>query len=106
MGRPCKLTDHQKREAIKRRNQGETLADIARSYNVSPETISRLRAHLDLTDEETAGLANELHRIVENDRYPFSPRIARCGRSSTNYGRSPSASSCRREGLCAAIKRP
>jgi len=37
-----KLTDHQKREAIKRRNQGETLADIARSYNVSPATISRL----------------------------------------------------------------
>jgi hypothetical protein len=34
-----KLTPHQKREAIKRRNQGETLADIARSYNVSPATI-------------------------------------------------------------------
>jgi hypothetical protein len=31
MGRPFKLTDHQKREAIKRRDQGETLADIARS---------------------------------------------------------------------------
>jgi DNA invertase Pin-like site-specific DNA recombinase len=43
MGRPFKLTDHQKREAIKRRDQGETLADIARSYNVSPATISRLR---------------------------------------------------------------
>src|SRR6202030_341877 len=44
MGRPFKLTDHQKREAIKRRDQGETLADIARSYNVSPATISRLNA--------------------------------------------------------------
>jgi DNA invertase Pin-like site-specific DNA recombinase len=44
MGRPFKLTDHQKREAIKRRNQGETLADIGRSYNVSPATISRLTA--------------------------------------------------------------
>jgi DNA invertase Pin-like site-specific DNA recombinase len=42
MGRPFKLTDHQKREAIKRRNQGETLAEIGRSYNVSPATISRL----------------------------------------------------------------
>jgi DNA invertase Pin-like site-specific DNA recombinase len=42
MGRPFKLTDHQKHEAIKRRDQGETLADIARSYNVSPATISRL----------------------------------------------------------------
>jgi transposase-like protein len=44
MGRPFKLSDHQKREAVKRRNQGETLADIARSYNVSPATISRLTA--------------------------------------------------------------
>jgi DNA invertase Pin-like site-specific DNA recombinase len=44
MGRPFKLTDHQKREAIKRRKQGETLADIARSYNISPATISRLTA--------------------------------------------------------------
>ena len=43
MGRPHKLTDHQKREAIKRRDTGnETLAGIARSYNVSPATISRL----------------------------------------------------------------
>jgi IS30 family transposase len=39
-----KLTDHQKREAIKGRNRGETLADIARSYNVHPSTISRLTA--------------------------------------------------------------
>jgi hypothetical protein len=31
--------------------------------------------HLDLSDEETAALAQELHNIVENDRYPFSPRI-------------------------------
>jgi DNA invertase Pin-like site-specific DNA recombinase len=42
MGRPFKLTDHQKREAIKRCEQGETLAEIGRSYNVSPATISRL----------------------------------------------------------------
>jgi hypothetical protein len=31
--------------------------------------------HLDLTDDETAALAQELHDIVESDRYPFSPRI-------------------------------
>jgi hypothetical protein len=31
--------------------------------------------HLDLSDEEAAALAVELHNIVENDRYPFSPRI-------------------------------
>ena len=42
MGRPPKLTAHQQKEAIKRRDQGETLAEIGRSYNVSPATISRL----------------------------------------------------------------
>ena len=31
--------------------------------------------HLDLSDEEAAALTRELHEIVENDRYPFSPRI-------------------------------
>jgi hypothetical protein len=30
--------------------------------------------YFDLTDEETASLIRELHDIVENDRYPFSPR--------------------------------
>lgn len=43
MGRPPKLTPHQQREAIKRREKGETLAEIGRSYNVSGATISRLR---------------------------------------------------------------
>jgi DNA invertase Pin-like site-specific DNA recombinase len=42
LGRPFKLTDHQKREAIRRRDRGEALSDIARSYNVHPSTISRL----------------------------------------------------------------
>ena len=45
MGRPHKLTPHQQREAIKRRDKdGETLRSIARSYNVSAATISRLEA--------------------------------------------------------------
>jgi DNA invertase Pin-like site-specific DNA recombinase len=45
MGRKPKLTPHQQKEAIKRRDQGdETLAEIGRSYNVSPATISRLTA--------------------------------------------------------------
>jgi DNA invertase Pin-like site-specific DNA recombinase len=45
LGRPPKLTPHQQKEAIKRRDHSdETLADIARSYNVSPATISRLMA--------------------------------------------------------------
>ena len=43
MGRPPKLTPHQQREAINRRDRGgESLADIGRSYNVSGATISRL----------------------------------------------------------------
>jgi len=43
MGRKPKLTDHQKREAIRRRDHGdETLAEIGRSYNVSGWTIARL----------------------------------------------------------------
>jgi DNA invertase Pin-like site-specific DNA recombinase len=44
-GRKPKLTSHQKREAIKRRDhEGETLRSIGRSYNVSAATISRLKA--------------------------------------------------------------
>jgi hypothetical protein len=31
--------------------------------------------HLELSDEEADALAQELHDIVENDRYPYSPRI-------------------------------
>jgi DNA invertase Pin-like site-specific DNA recombinase len=43
MGRPPKLTPHQRREATRRRDRGEeSLADIGRSYNVSGSTISRL----------------------------------------------------------------
>ena len=42
LGRKPKLTLHQTREAVSRREAGETLMDIARSYNVSHSTISRL----------------------------------------------------------------
>ena len=43
MGRPPKLTAHQKKEAIKRRDHGEeTAAEIGKSYNVSGWTIARL----------------------------------------------------------------
>ena len=41
-GRPHKLTPHQRQEALARREAGETLMDIARSYGVSHPTISRL----------------------------------------------------------------
>jgi DNA invertase Pin-like site-specific DNA recombinase len=44
LGRKPKLTPHQKEEAIRRRDEGESVRAIARTYNVSPSTISRLTA--------------------------------------------------------------
>src|ERR1700740_254041 len=44
MGRPSKLTEAQKAEARRRRAEGATLAELARSYGVGKSTISRLRA--------------------------------------------------------------
>ena len=44
LGRKSKLTSHQKKEAIRRRDQGEGVRGIARTYNLSPSTISRLTA--------------------------------------------------------------
>jgi DNA invertase Pin-like site-specific DNA recombinase len=43
LGRRPKLTAHQKRKALARREAGEALTAIARSYDVSHSTISRLR---------------------------------------------------------------
>jgi DNA invertase Pin-like site-specific DNA recombinase len=43
LGRKPKLTRHQKQEALARREAGEPLTEIGRSYNVSHSTISRLR---------------------------------------------------------------
>ena len=43
LGRPPKLTPHQRREAIRRcESSEESLAEIGRSYNISGWTISRL----------------------------------------------------------------
>jgi DNA invertase Pin-like site-specific DNA recombinase len=42
MGRPPKLTAAQQTEARRRRAEGATLAELARSYDVSKSTISRL----------------------------------------------------------------
>jgi DNA invertase Pin-like site-specific DNA recombinase len=44
MGRRPKLTAHQRGEALARRDAGESVVDIARSYAVAHSTISRLRA--------------------------------------------------------------
>jgi DNA invertase Pin-like site-specific DNA recombinase len=43
LGRKPKLTSQQRGEALARRAAGETLMDIARTYNVSFATISRLK---------------------------------------------------------------
>jgi len=42
MGRPPKLTPQQQKEARRRRAEGATLAELAKSYNVGRATISRL----------------------------------------------------------------
>jgi DNA invertase Pin-like site-specific DNA recombinase len=44
LGRPHKLTPHQMKEALARKAEGEPVREIARSYNVSAATISRLAA--------------------------------------------------------------
>jgi DNA invertase Pin-like site-specific DNA recombinase len=41
-GRKPKLTAHQITEALRRRDAGEALVEIAKTYNVSHSTISRL----------------------------------------------------------------
>ena len=41
-GRPAALTSHQRHEARQRLSQGDAQADVARSFNVSRATISRL----------------------------------------------------------------
>jgi len=43
-GRKPSLTPHQQQEARKRLSEGETQRSVARSYNVSQATISRLGA--------------------------------------------------------------
>jgi DNA invertase Pin-like site-specific DNA recombinase len=43
-GRPRKLTPHQRQEALQRLAAGETQTDVARLFNLSASTISRLAA--------------------------------------------------------------
>jgi DNA invertase Pin-like site-specific DNA recombinase len=42
MGRKPKMTPHQMKEALRRREAGEPMRDIAKDFNVSHSTISRL----------------------------------------------------------------
>jgi DNA invertase Pin-like site-specific DNA recombinase len=44
LGRKPKLTPHQRQEVLRRKENGEAVREIARSYNVHNSTISRLAA--------------------------------------------------------------
>src|ERR1700726_4129285 len=64
MGRPSKLTDAQKAEARRRRAEGATLAELARSYHVGKSTISRLTRGSDPSrrkERASAALLNWLY---------------------------------------------
>jgi DNA invertase Pin-like site-specific DNA recombinase len=43
LGRKPKLTQHQIQEVKKRKLAGESVRELGRSYNVSPNTISRIQ---------------------------------------------------------------
>ena len=43
MGRKHKLTPRQQEEIRKRKAEGQSVRELGRSYNVSPNTISRIR---------------------------------------------------------------
>jgi len=61
--------------------------------------------HLDLWDEETAALIKELHDLVENDRYPFSPVHPHAeGHSRQAEAGAGAQALAAAEGLCAAEK--
>ena len=47
----------------------------------APEEVARRERALKAFDEQTAALERELRNIVENDRYPFSPRVRTCAKS-------------------------
>jgi hypothetical protein len=43
-GRPRKLDQHQRREALQRLTNGETLVDVAQTFGVDPTTIGRFQS--------------------------------------------------------------
>jgi DNA invertase Pin-like site-specific DNA recombinase len=63
-GRPSKLTDYQREEALRRLAAGEPQADIARSYGVDPSNISRLAKRLGEPDpSRLSELDKERHKL-------------------------------------------
>jgi DNA invertase Pin-like site-specific DNA recombinase len=53
-GRPSKLTPHQRQEALRRLAEGETQADVARSYNMHPSNLGRLQVSVPFHGEGQA----------------------------------------------------
>jgi DNA invertase Pin-like site-specific DNA recombinase len=64
-GRKLKLTKHQREEAIARREAGEALTEIGRSYNVSHSTISRLTAEIEGLRESNHWLDGQVTTLRE-----------------------------------------
>ena len=80
MGRPPKLTPAQQAEARRRRAEGATLAELARSYHVGKSTISRLTALECLTAKRTRGQGCRIRGLGRNSYVqlrhlrPYQPR--------------------------------
>ena len=70
MGRKPKLTKAQQTEARKRRAEGATLAELARSYGVGKSTISRL-GFLNVHDQHgNPKYSNDVHQLALRMRSP------------------------------------
>lgn len=80
-GRPRKLDQHQRQEALERLAKGETLVDVARTFGVDPTTIGQLQSpfvlgdaaargrRVDAVDRREAGASNLFVRMAnrQND---------------------------------------
>jgi len=78
MGRPAKLTAAQQAEARRRRAQGATLAELARSYDVGKSTISRLTAYLRKQEPDERFTSNGGRKLgCRPCRRHFRPSVTR-----------------------------
>ena len=91
MGRTPSLTPQQQAEASQRRAEGATLKDLARSYNVSMATISRLRTrapalgHLVGCYREVIRLRRSSRRTVCSSTMPSARSILSMARSKVRH---------------------
>src|SRR5262249_11783602 len=80
-GRPAALTPHQRAEALQRLGNGEAQADVARSFNVSQATISRLRGSLIQAHQSSFLLYRKPLSAITNRLKPRNKRVVRLYRS-------------------------